>query len=444
MRLPKTNFLFALCYCFIVLTPLYALSQIIPLKVKVALFIIGVAFASVLIINIPKKEFERHHLTLLYRGYNVLNIFVFTLVFLVIGILGLERLIAYDWKFVLVSIVWIFLMEALLFWVGMIHVFLSSVQLGIKKRIMIVICGWIPVINLIALLYTLNVVKQELMFEYSKELSTSPDVINTICKTKYPLVFVHGVFFRDMKHFNYWGRIPYHLAERGAIIHYGKQESAQSVAFCGKQLSEMIRKIVEETDCGKVNIVAHSKGGLDSRYAISEYQLDDYVASLTTINTPHQGCVFADVLLKKIPNSFKQLISKHYNKLFRLVGDRNPDFLAAVTDLTATSCQTINKNIVESNHVYYQAYSTYMRNLWSAKFPLNLVYPLVKHFDGKNDGLVSVDSAMYLPNTTIISPKTKRGISHADVIDLYRENIPQFDVRKMYEDIVIDLKDRGF
>lgn len=43
--------------------------------------------------------------------------------------------------------------------------------------------------------------------------------------------------------------------------------------------------MTEETGCEKVNIIAHSKGGLDSRYAISRLGMDQYTASLTTINS---------------------------------------------------------------------------------------------------------------------------------------------------------------
>ena len=38
--------------------------------------------------------------------------------------------------------------------------------------------------------------------------------------------------------------------------------------------------------CEKVNIIAHSKGGLDSRYMITHLGLADKVASLTTVATP--------------------------------------------------------------------------------------------------------------------------------------------------------------
>ena len=58
--------------------------------------------------------------------------------------------------------------------------------------------------------------------------------------------------------------------------------------------------IVRETGCEKVNVIAHSKGGLDTKYAIAKLGMNKHIASLTTINTPHNGCEFADYLLTEI------------------------------------------------------------------------------------------------------------------------------------------------
>lgn len=44
----------------------------------------------------------------------------------------------------------------------------------------------------------------------------------------------------------------------------------------------------------------------------------------------------------------------------------------------------------------------------------------------------------------MIEHRGKRGISHGDVIDLFRENIKDFDVREFYVDIVKELKEQGF
>ncbi|MCQ5134484.1 esterase/lipase family protein, partial [Coprococcus eutactus] len=71
---------------------------------------------------------------------------------------------------------------------------------------------------------------------------------------------------------------------------YCNHQSAASVAESGHYIADRIKQIIQETGCGKVNLIAHSKGGLDSRYAISMLGMAPYVASLTTINTPHRGC----------------------------------------------------------------------------------------------------------------------------------------------------------
>ena len=68
---------------------------------------------------------------------------------------------------------------------------------------------------------------------------------------------------------------------------------------------------------------------------------------------------------------------------------------------------------------------------------------MVKHFDGDNDGLVSVESAKWGERFTLLSPTGKRGISHGDVIDLNRENIDGFDVCEIYVELLHDLQQRS-
>ena len=209
-------------------------------------------------------------------------------------------------------------------------------------------------------------------------------------------------------------------------------------------LADRIRQILAETGCEKVNIIAHSKGGLDSRAAIAHAGCAPCVASLTTINTPHRGCIFAEYLLKKIPAAARQKIADTYNAALKRLGDEAPDFLAAVTDLTASACEARNAATPDAPGVFYQSVMSYCRKAQHGKFPLNMTYPIVKHFDGLNDGLVAVDSAKWGDQFTLLEPRGHRGISHGDVVDLNRENIPGFDVREFYVSLVADLKNRGF
>ena len=350
----------------------------------------------------------------------------------------------------LLLVIWIIIaipmviLEAILFWNGMIRVYLTSVQLGLKHRILAALCGWIPFLNIWYLTKIIRIASDEVEFETEKWELDEVRAENEVCKTKYPILLVHGVFFRDFRYLNYWGRIPKELKRNGAAVYYGQQQSAASVEDSGRELAARIRAILDETGCEKVNIIAHSKGGLDSRAAIAHAGCAPYVATLTTINTPHRGCIYAEYLLNKVPEAARQKVAAAYNATLKRLGDENPDFLAAVTDLTESACLARNETTPDMPGVLYESVMSYCRKARHGKFPLNATYPVVKHFDGKNDGLVSVDSAKWGTRFTLLEPVGKRGISHGDVVDLNRENIPGFDVREFYVNLAADLKKRGY
>lgn len=334
--------------------------------------------------------------------------------------------------------------EGILLLNGCLRLMLTSVQLGIRYRVLLCLCWWIPFVNLFLFYRLYRLAAQEYETELEKEELNAVRKENECCHTKYPLLLVHGVFFRDSRFLNYWGRIPKELMRNGAVIYYGNQQSAASVVSCGQELAERIRQLVEETGCGKVNIIAHSKGGLDARYAVARCGAAEYTASLTTINTPHRGCFFADYLLEKAPVGLRNFLAARYNAALRRLGDASPDFLGAVTDLTAKACLERNGHLPDHEDVYYQSVATSMPKARSGRFPLNISYYLVRHFDGENDGLVSVDSALWGDVHSILRPKGNRGISHGDMIDLNRENIMEFDVREFYVNLVKDLKEKGY
>ncbi len=254
---------------------------------------------------------------------------------------------------------------------------------------------------------------------------------------------MHGVFFRDFKYLNYWGRIPEALKRNGAVVYYGNQQSAASVAESGRELCERIRRIVQETGCGKANLIAHSKGGLDCRYAISQLGAGELVASLTTVNTPHRGCLFAEYLLSKLPERSQLFMAQKYNTALKAFGDDQPDFMEAVHGLTAAACKEFNAAVPDCPDVYYQSVGSRLNRASSGRFPLNFSYPLVKAFDGPNDGLVAAGSFAWGEQSVFLTVDGKRGISHGDMIDLNRENIEGFDVREFYVGLVQDLKKRG-
>jgi len=382
-------------------------------------------------------------------GIRILEVFLASTTVIVLGMIFGLYTDAWDpgtdpvlWVFVLAGL---FLVELVLFWIGIVMVYISSLQLGIRTRVIGILCGWIPLINLLVLITIIRICRKEVAVEKKLALRDQKRESLQVCRTKYPILLVHGVFFRDSERLNYWGRIPAELKKNGATIFYGEHNSAAAVNDSALELEKRIEQIVQETGCEKINIIAHSKGGLDSRAAIALTGAGKYVASLTTINTPHRGCEFADYLLKEIPEAQQKTIASGYNTVAAKLGDKNPDFLAAVYDLTHDRCTARNEVIHDDPNIYYQSVGSVLRGASSGQFPLNFVYHLVKYFDGENDGLVGVDSFEWGESLTMLRNEvSKRGISHADMIDLSRENIEGFDIREFYVELVSKLREKGF
>lgn len=334
--------------------------------------------------------------------------------------------------------------ESVIFWNGILRVYLTSVQLRVKHRVLGLVFGWLFPANLVMLMIIYIKTRNEAIFETEKILLDQSRRDEKICATKYPILFVHGVFFRDSKLLNYWGRIPAALKTNGAEIYYGDQQSALSVEDSARELAARIEEIVAKTGCGKLNIIAHSKGGLDSRCAISKLDCGKYIASLTTINTPHRGCLFAEYLLGACKPKLKEFVERTYNKIFAALGDASPDFMSAVKCLTNSYCEEFNKEVPDDPDVMYQSVGSKATNRRSGHFPLNISYPVVKKYDGDNDGLVALTSAPWGEKFTPVYPTGKRGVTHADMIDLNRVDIKGFDVREFYVQLVSELREKGY
>jgi triacylglycerol lipase len=87
-----------------------------------------------------------------------------------------------------------------------------------------------------------------------------------------------------------------------------------------------------------------------------------------------------------------------------------------------------------------------MTKMKSAVSDLMLALPwlMIKPLEGDNDGLVSVDSAVWGTFRGVLESRGRRGISHGDIIDLKRADYRGFDVVETYVAIVADLKEKGF
>lgn len=325
---------------------------------------------------------------------------------------------------------------------GVLRIICTSRRLGIVRRLMMLLTMWIPAVNVAVLLYACRLVREEYDFEREKVQLRDLRVESELCRTRYPLVMVHGIGFRDLRYFNYWGRIPRELQRNGATIYYGNQEAFGTIVSNAEDIRKRIQQVLEETGCEKVNIIAHSKGGLDARYAISRLGMAPYVASLTTMNTPHRGCRFVDYACC-LPDGLYRLVASCFDRTFSRFGDRNPDFYTATHQFSTRESELFNEQVPDDPQVYYQSYTSKMKHAWSHLL-LSIPYCMIKPLEGENDGLVSVSSAKWGKFQGVFSNRHTRGISHGDIIDLKREDYRGFDVTETYVQIVKELREMGF
>ena len=268
------------------------------------------------------------------------------------------------------------------------------------------------------------------------------------CQTRYPIVLIHGAGFRDLKWPVYWGRIPNALKSRGAVVYYGLQDCWASIQTNAEAIAKRVSEICAESNSQKVNIIAHSKGGLDARMAASAFGVGDKMASITTIATPHHGSKTIDKLFC-IPRPFWNIAAFAINNWIRIVGDKKPDFLKLCEDFTTDHMRIFNEKCPDVPGIYYQSYACVMSHPFS-DINLSTANAVIKHFEGENDGLVSVESARWGSAYYILRSNAFRGISHLDAIDLRRSPLTRktgpavSDICDVYVDIVQQLKGKGF
>ena len=115
-------------------------------------------------------------------------------------------------------------------------------------------------------------------------------------KTKYPVILVHGIMMKDLGHVKAFGRIEHNLRSEGYSVYTADHDGLGTIENNAAQLKRFLEGIMEKEGVDKVNLIAHSKGGLDSLYMIDRLGMSGAVASVTFLSTPHKGSVIAEVL----------------------------------------------------------------------------------------------------------------------------------------------------
>jgi triacylglycerol lipase len=264
------------------------------------------------------------------------------------------------------------------------------------------------------------------------------------CTAKYPVVLLHGLGYRDdMRLISAWGRIPDTLRRGGARVFLGELDAYASIEDNAAALRVRIMRILNDTGALKVNIVAHSKGGLEARCLLSLPGMAEAVASLTTVSTPHHGTSAADVGCSLLPDEHG-FAFKAIDFFASLTGDKSPDSGTAIKELSRPFLVEFNKRYPNVPGVYYQSVGSAVR--YPTDDPIFLVASaVVRRHEGENDGIVPVTSFPWGEFLGVLRGKDpKHGISHLDMVDNKKHSVSGIDIPMVYVALVSELKRLDF
>ncbi len=206
-----------------------------------------------------------------------------------------------------------------------------------------------------------------------------------------PVVLHHGVMgFSNLLNgplrMSYFSGIDRAIADRGHPLIVSHVHPTAGIETRARQLKETILRQLEIQGHSKarVLVIGHSMGGLDARYMIARLGMEEHVAALLTITTPHRGSPYADWCVRHLGQRLGG---------FQLMNVLGWDVQAA-SDLTTKSCRRFNQEIRDSPNVRY--FSVSASRPWHRVPPFALhAFKVVYDAEGENDCLVSVKSSTW-------------------------------------------------
>lgn len=260
-------------------------------------------------------------------------------------------------------------------------------------------------------------------------------------RTRHPIVLMHGfgllAFLARGGHLH---EEAMHLRLHGLAAFAPNITPYHVIPQRAAMWKQRIDVILEQTGAEKVNLIAHSMGGLDARYLISKMGMAPRIASLTTISSPHRGSSLAQMALKQ-PERLLELVRSAANWVGENVMEVEADFAAAVESLTPDAVtESFNVDVPDVDTVWYSSWAGS-----AGKGALNSINPVFRPFnswlytrEGINDGIVSVASAKW---------GEFRGEIEADHLQQIGVEVlagSSFSSKEFLLSLAVDLAERGF
>ncbi|HTS64410.1 MAG TPA: hypothetical protein VMH28_20445 [Candidatus Acidoferrales bacterium] len=258
------------------------------------------------------------------------------------------------------------------------------------------------------------------------------------------IVLAHGILgFRVKFGIEYFRGVAEHLREKGFKVIAPVVDPTGGIELRSGQLRDQIAAALAagDLDAGEeTHIIAHSMGGLDSRWMLSPANPDRIrtrIRSLTTVSTPHLGSPIAD--LADTP----ERLSAFGHLPFGLGGNVLEPALNALgisldglRNLTTALCEEFSARCVnEPATAYFSAAGGGRKGFPATAAVLLLFHQYISALTGQpNDGLVTVASAQWGTFDANTWPA-----DHADEIGHNIDNLlvpPGFPYLAKYDQIV--------
>ncbi len=171
----------------------------------------------------------------------------------------------------------------------------------------------------------------------------------------YPIVLVHGWFgFEKIGPLDYFYGVKPALEADGHRVVIATLDPFNGLAVRGKQLLGQVQAALAATGSARVNLLAHSQGGVDARWVAS--QLPSRIGAVLTVATPHLGDRLADAMLGKAPGFTVALAQALAAALGRPVwGDlaKDPDLEASFQTISTEGMTAFNQACPDLPEVSY-------------------------------------------------------------------------------------------
>jgi triacylglycerol lipase len=213
-----------------------------------------------------------------------------------------------------------------------------------------------------------------------------------------------------------------------------------SIDVRAEQWAEVITQLKQKYGYQKLNVIAHSMGGLDMRYAITHHGMAGSVASLTSIAAPHRGTSLADIVLTT-PDLLKEKLSEWMDWLGEnIYPSKKSNAVVAVEQLTLEYVnEEFNPNTPDMDEVSYFSVTAAVGK--GTKHPLNPIYrlqnQLIYQKEGMNDSFVTINSALWGEHLG------SWGVSHLEQIDVQVSKERKPLVEDLWKNIAYNLQRKG-